>query len=49
MWWCLCQQCGREERLPFDHPDVERTLDNLYAAAAGEPRPHEDLRPFRGE
>lgn len=30
----------------FSDPDVTKALDNLSAAANGEPRPHDDLLPF---
>jgi hypothetical protein len=30
----------------INHPSVERLLDNLLAASAGETRPHNDLLPF---
>ena len=30
----------------FEHPDVAKALDNLSAAANGDPRPHEGLLPF---
>ena len=32
--------------LPPDHRDISRALDNMSAAASGEPRPHNDLLPF---
>jgi hypothetical protein len=31
---------------PYTQADVERALDNLSAAVAGDPRPHDDLLPF---
>lgn len=34
------------EHLDFAHPDVQRALDNLAAAANGVPRPHDDMLPF---
>ena len=30
----------------WDDPQVTKALDNAWAAASGEPRPHEDLTPF---
>lgn len=30
----------------FETKEVEKALDNIYAAAAGKPRPHGDLIPF---
>lgn len=33
----------------FDSNSVQRALDNLGAAADGEPRPHEDLLPWPDE
>jgi hypothetical protein len=33
----------------FDHPDTVKALDNMHAAADGEPRPHADLLPFGPE
>jgi hypothetical protein len=30
-----------------DHPQAIKALDNLSAAANGQPRPHEDLLPFQ--
>lgn len=30
----------------FEHPAVEKALDNLNAAVRGVPRPHADLLPF---
>lgn len=38
-----------DESYPFDHPDVQRVLDNMSAAASGRPRPHEDLLPWPKE
>lgn len=35
--------------MPTDHPwyrPIEKLLDNLSAAANGEPRPHDNLLPF---
>ena len=32
-----------------EHPAVQKALDNLHAASAGEPRPHDDLLPFDPE
>jgi len=34
------------EPVDYDQQDVVRVLDNLSAAAHGEPRPHEDLLPW---
>lgn len=34
------------ERMSWTDDDVVRALDNLSAAANGEPRPHEDLLPW---
>lgn len=31
---------------PYTDEDVERALDNLFAAANGDPRPHDDLLPW---
>ena len=31
---------------PYTDSDVERVLDNLSAAANGDPRPHDDLLPW---
>ena len=31
---------------PHTQDDVERALDNLIAAANGDPRPHDDLLPW---
>lgn len=33
----------------FGHPQVLKVLDNLNAAAAGEPRPHAEVQPFAVE
>lgn len=30
----------------FERPEVGKVLDNLCAAAGGEPRPHADVLPF---
>lgn len=52
----LRQDCGEAyqvigagmlgEPVTYAQADVERALDNLSAAANGEPRPHEDLLPW---
>jgi hypothetical protein len=34
------------EACAYTQDDVERALDNLFAAAEGEPRPHDDLLPW---
>jgi hypothetical protein len=31
---------------PYTEDDVVRVLDNMVAAANGDPRPHEDLLPW---
>ncbi len=33
----------------FEAEGVEKVLDNLHAASAGEPRPHEDALPLKLE
>jgi hypothetical protein len=35
-----------EPATPHTQDDVERVLDNLVAAANGDPRPHDDLLPW---